>query len=62
MQQVNIVQSLNFNQMNGGMWTCASADYNIYHFNLLGPVCYHYRPYKLLYEIYIFLSCSQSFT
>lgn len=51
MQQVNIVQSLNFNQMNGGMWTCASADYNIYHFNLLGPVCYHYRPYKLLYEI-----------
>lgn len=32
------------------------------HFNLLGPVCYHYRPYKLLYEILIFLSCSQSFT
>lgn len=30
MQQVNIVQSLNFNQMNGGMWTCASADYDIY--------------------------------
>lgn len=30
MQQGNIVQSLNFNQMNGGMWTCASADYDIY--------------------------------
>lgn len=30
MQQVNIVHSLNFNQMNGGMWTCASADYDIY--------------------------------